>query len=84
MIGKVGAYIAQTGGSEQGVCDGVQEYIGIGVPKQAKWIVNPHTPNHERSSRDERMNVVALAHTQQGVPCLIQAQGQLMEIIRIG
>jgi hypothetical protein len=60
----VGSDIARTEGSENCVCEGMKENIGIGVTFEAPFIRNGHATKDEGTSRDQRMNIIAKANAQ--------------------
>lgn len=65
-IGEVLADVAQAGAAEKGVHDGVQENVGVGVPLQAQPVIEADTAEYEAATRDETVDVVAVAYGQGG------------------
>ena len=54
------ADVAQPGRTQQGVNDGVDQYIGIRVPQQARAVRHTDAPNDERTARHQGVAVPAL------------------------
>lgn len=56
------ADVAQAGGAEQGVGDGVKQRIGIGMAEEALIEGDIHSPQDEPTALHQLMDVIALAH----------------------
>jgi hypothetical protein len=57
-VGEVLPDIPERGRPEQGVGNGVQENIGVGVAVQARLVRNLNAAENESAPVDERVNVV--------------------------
>lgn len=58
-IGKMLAQVAEVGGAEQGVADGVAEHIRVGMPGEAEWMFDLDAAEHQTTSGHERVNVIS-------------------------
>ncbi len=56
-VGKVLADVAERGRSEEGVADGVQQYVGVAVPLEAHGVWNLHSADYQFSAADELVYV---------------------------
>ena len=55
----MGAEIAEVQGAEERVAQGVDQGVGVRMPREPRAVLDPHAPEDERPSLDERMDVVA-------------------------
>ena len=55
------ADVAEGGGAEQRVADGVQQDVGIGVAVEAFLVLDLDAADHELAAQHQRMHVEALA-----------------------
>ena len=61
-VGIMLADVAQRRGAEQGVGDGVQHDVGVGVADQAARLVDPDASQDQRPSLDQPVRVVTNPH----------------------
>lgn len=54
VIGKIKTDVAQSGSSEHGVADGMDQYVGITVAQQSQRMFNPMPPNQSGRSGTRR------------------------------
>ena len=62
FVGEVFAYVAQGSGTEHGVADGMEKYIGIGMAEESEGVgdLNPSQP--QLAVGDKLMDVVAYSY----------------------
>ena len=65
-VGIVAADIAGLERSQDGVHDGVQQHVGVGVTHGPLLRRHLHAADHQRTAAGEPMDVVAVAHAQLG------------------
>src|SRR5580693_3717186 len=65
-IREMHADVAQGGGAEQSVGDGVRENIGVGVTFQSKLGLNLHSTQDERPAGPHAVHIPALSYSQIG------------------
>jgi hypothetical protein len=63
-IGKVGSDITGAEGTEDGVGQGMEKDIGIGVTFETPFVRNGDAAKDERASRDKGMNIITKANSQ--------------------
>jgi hypothetical protein len=63
-VGEVTADVAQAGGAEQRVGDGVRQRVGIRMAQQAVAVRDAHAAEDQRAAFDETVHVPALADAQ--------------------
>ena len=63
-IGEVVANVAHVGGSQQGIADGVYEYVGIRVTEQTKRVRNLDSTNPQVAVRNQLVNVISHAYAE--------------------
>ena len=56
------ADVAQGRGAQEGVGDGVQHHVGVGVAEQAAGVVDPHAAQDQGASLHQSMRVVPQSH----------------------
>ena len=66
-IGKMPADIPQARGAQQGIADGMQQGIGIGVAQEALLVRNRHSPENQAPALDQGMHIKALANPWPGI-----------------
>ena len=69
------ADIAQPGGAQEGVGDGVADDVGIRVADQAPGMVDPHSAQQERPPLGQAMCVVPDSDPHLGTPSRILVSG---------
>ena len=62
-IGKMFADIAQRGRTEQGIAQGMQQHITIGMGQQAEFMGNLHAAQGDKGALTEAVHIVAVANT---------------------
>ncbi len=62
-IGEVFADIAQRRRAEQGITQGMQQHVAVGMGDQAEAVGNPHTAEGDKLAPTETVHVVAVANT---------------------
>jgi hypothetical protein len=55
------ADVAQPGRAQQGIGDGVQQHVGIGMAEQAEGMGDGHAADDEFAAGNESVDVIALA-----------------------
>jgi hypothetical protein len=55
------ADIAEAGGAQERIGDGVQHDVGVGMAGEPARMVDTHAAQNERPARDEPMRIVASA-----------------------
>ena len=65
-VGEVIADVAQSGGAEQGVADGVNEYVGVAMAKQSEGVVDVHTADPQFTVGGEGVDVVSESDSHNG------------------
>jgi len=63
-VREVAADVAQTGGTQQGVGDGMQQRIRVGMPEQPVAVGNGDATKDQGTAGDEGMGVPSLSDTQ--------------------
>ena len=63
-VGEEPADIAAAEGSEQRICHGMRQHIGVGVAEQPQGMRDIHPADNELAALDQLMHVVALPYTQ--------------------
>ena len=71
-VGEVGADIAQGSSTEQGIGDGVQQSVGVGVAEQAFFKGDGYAAEDERAAGHELVDVVALSDAEGHEGCLLR------------
>ena len=62
-VGEEFADVAQGGGAQKGVGDGVQQCVGIGVAEQAFAVGNGNAAQNQGAAFNEPVDVIALSDT---------------------
>jgi hypothetical protein len=62
-VGEEFADVAQGGGTQEGVGDGVQQCVGIGVAEQAFAVGNGNAAQNQGATFNEPVDVIALSDT---------------------
>ncbi|MNC57353.1 hypothetical protein D3C75_1070100 [compost metagenome] len=62
------ADIAQRRGAEQGIAQGVQQYIAIGMGQQPELVRNAHPTQGDEIAFREAVHIVAVANTHKKTP----------------
>ena len=57
------ADVAEIGGAEQRIADGVNEHIGIAVAEESECVLNVHTAQPQVATFDETMHVVTVTYS---------------------
>ena len=70
-VGKMVADVAEIGSAEEGVADGVNEYVGIAVAKKAEGMVDAYATQPQIAAFDETMHVIAVAYSDVHIDKLI-------------
>lgn len=59
VIGKIKTDVAQSGSSEHGVADGMDQYVGITVAQQSQRMFNPDASQPKRTIGHKTMDVIS-------------------------
>jgi hypothetical protein len=57
--------IAQAGGTQTGIADGVNQGVGIGMPLKPPRMVDLYATEYEISALDQRMHIVTVTDANQ-------------------
>ena len=55
------ADVAEAGGAQQRIADGVQQHVGVRMAVEALLVLDLDTADHELAAQHQRMHVEALA-----------------------
>ena len=71
-VRKVLADIAQCRRAEQGIAQGVQDHVAVGMSQQPMVVCNAHAAQGDEIAFSETVHIVAVANTHKKRPDLIQ------------
>ena len=65
-VGEVIADVAQSGGTEQGVADGVDEYVGVAMAEESEGVVDVYAADPQFTVGGEGVDVVSESDSHNG------------------
>src|SRR3972149_724085 len=68
-VGEMPADIAKPGGTEAGVTDGMDQYVGVGMAVQSLAVRDFHAAENQIAPGDQRMHVVTMTDAYHAFPC---------------
>jgi len=67
-VRKVISDIAQGCSTQKGICDGMADHVGIGMPRQPAWVRDPESAEYQRSSLAQPVSVMSDAYPHTKTP----------------